>query len=423
MVESEERESASRLEETISKIDDLIAEGDLDGAREAIDGALQAQGSAGELLLLRAEVALESEEYGECISAVEDGLSKIEDDETAAQLLALTGYARFYLDELDQARASFNEAVKKGGAFWSALVGRAMVHEDLLYFRAAMLDLDRAIELDDQEAQPFAIRGSIYLRRGELESARGDFSHAITLDPEDEESRLNLARLLAIDQQTSEAVETLEPLVEEGEDPEFVMPAALLRSQLSLMLGSTDAASEDAQMAIDVAPDEPWGYLQLAASHLTAMNAGDAIAALKEAEDRVDDLRDLPDAYVLRASAYEQLDKPEEAQQLRQEAEGTARLPLIVYGEWLNPAQNIPINPSKPVDVRRLLSQIFGDPSNAPEGYEEAVREVISQVPKMIQDNPGVGQIRVELPHFEGMDEAPRSLVVQVGNKKGAADA
>lgn len=420
MVESQDRSSTSTVQDAIDNIDELIAQGEFEEAEEAIDEAIEAYGSTEELLVLRAEVALESEEYAECVVAVKDALGQVESDEIYGQLLAIVGYAHFYLDELEEARKSFNDAVKRAGAFWSALVGRAMVHEELLYFQAALLDLERAIELDDQEAQPFAIRGSIHLRQGELEAAERDFGHALAMDPYDEESRLNLARLQATARKTSASIETLEPLLDEGVDEEFMVPAALLRSQLSLAMGSTDAALEDAQQAIDAAPDKPWGYLQLAASHLTAMEPGEAIAAIKQAEGLVDDVRDLPDALALRAVAYDQLDKPEKAAQLRDEAEGTARLPGIVYGEWLNPAQNVPLNPNKPLDVRSLLTQLFGDPSLAPEGYEEAVRKVVDQIPQMIEANPGVGQIRIELPRFEGMEGPPQSLVVQVnpGGKK-----
>ena len=411
---TEEETKNAGLDEAIEAIDDHLADGELAAAEEAIKRAIDSHGQAEELLLLRAEVALESDDYEECIVAVDDALKKVDSDYARAQLLEYRGYARFYLDELDEARETFNESIRLGGATWTGLLGRAMVHEECFYFRAAMLDLDRAIAVDDQEAQPFAIRGSIYLRQGNLEKAEGDLAHAVSLDPHDDESRLNLARIQAVGRRTSAAIETVEPLVERGDDPEFVLPAALLRSQLSLTLGSTDAAAEDAEKAAEVAPDEPWGHLQLAACRLTAMQPGEAIAALKEAESKIDDLRDVPDAFALRASAYDQLDKPEKAAEMRAKLQGAARLPGIVYGEWLNPARNIPINPDKPIDARTLMSQIFDDPSQAPEGYEEALNETIDRIPEMIAENPEAGKIQIELPQVEGSEDAPKSLVLQV---------
>ncbi len=414
-----------KVDEAVDGIDELIAQGEFEEADEALEGAIERFGEVEELLVLRAELALEAEEYGECVAAAEYALNNGEeyDDEVRGQLLELKGYAQFCLDDSEEARKSFNEAIRVGGGRWEALLGRAMVHEDLFYDRAALLDLDRAIAVDDQEAQPFAIRGNIRLRSGNLEEAEKDLEHAVDIDPDDEESRLSLARVQATARKTSAAMETLEPLVEGGEDPAYVMPAALLRSQLSLTLGSTDAAREDAEVAIEAAADEPWGYLQLAACELTAMRPGDAISASKKAEATVDDVSQIPDIYALRASAYDQLEKADKAKQMRQKAEGTARLPAVVYGEILNPAQNVPINPDKPIDARTLMEQIFEDPSQAPEGYEEALRQAIARIPELIQQNPGAERLRLNLPQIPGSQEAPKSLVIEVNQRTKSGGA
>lgn len=401
-------------EEAIAAIDELIAEGQLQEAEEAIEQALESYGSDDTLLVLRAELALEGGDAQECVFAVQDALKRVESDEARAQLLAFEGYAHYEADAFEEARAAFNAAVRADGELWTAVVGRAMVHESLGFFRASLLDVARAIELDGEEAQPYAIRGNIMLTSGNVAQAEPDFRKAVELDAGDEESRLTLARILSLAKKSSEAIEVLEPLVDEGEDPDLIAPAALLRSQLSLTLGSTAAASEDAQRAIELWPDKPWGYLQLAACHLTAAQGEDAIVALKTAEELAGDIRDVPDIYALRASAYDMLEKPEKALALREEAEGSPRLPSVVYGEVLNPVRNIPINPNKPIDVRGLLSELFGHPSKAPAGYEKAIRDVVDRLPEIVAQNPGVGRIQIELPQVEGMSGPPRSLIVQV---------
>lgn len=416
-----EQEKAEELVEAIEAIEELVREGDLEEAETRLDAAMETYGQDPRLLVLRAEIALDGEDYEECLIAARHGLGVVEGGPERARLLALEGYGQFYLDQIEEARGLFNEALRVDGGLYTAVVGRAIVHEHKGFLRAALLDVDRAIELDEQESQPFAIRASIYMRMGALPEAERDFARAVELEPDDEDARLQLARLRAVDRRTAEAIEALEPLVEEGEDPDFVVPGALLRSQLSLTLGSTEAAAEDAQRAIDLAPDVPWGYLQLAACHLTAMNAGKALEALKEAAARVNDERDLPDLFVLRASAYEQLEKFDRAKELRDASEGWARLPGVVYGEILNPARNIPINPNKPVDVRSLLGDLFGDPAAAPEGYERAIREVLDRVPEIVAQNPGVGRIQIELPQVAGMEGPPRTLVLQVNQPAQAA--
>lgn len=402
------------IDDALDEIDELIVEGKLEEAEQAVERAIDDHGEVDELVVMRAEVALESGDYQVCVAAVDDAVDGVDDEVVRGQLLELKGYALFYLDDLDEARQTFNTAIRVGEPTWMAVIGRAMVHDEMFYDRAALLDLERAVAIDDQEAQPFTLRGLIRLRNGDLEEAQKDLAHAVSMDPYDEEARLNLARLQAIGGETSAAIETLEPLVDEGDDPDLVMPAALLRSQLSLTLGSAEAAGEDAQKAVDAAPDEPWGYLQRAACRISAMDGGEAIAVLKQAESRVEDIDEIPDAYALRASAYEQLDKPDKAAQMRDKAQGTAKLPGIVYGEWLNPAENVPINPDKPMDARMLMEQIFGDPKEAPAGYEQQLQKIIDSIPQRVAENPEAEKLRIPLPRIEGDDEAPKSLVVQV---------
>jgi tetratricopeptide (TPR) repeat protein len=408
------------LDEALEAIDELVEEGDFEGALRRLDEAVEAFGPNPQLLVLRAEIALEDEDYDECLVAATDGLGRVEEGQDKARLLAIKGYAHFYLDQIEEARLAFNEAVRFDSELYMAVIGRAIVHEHKGHYRAAMLDVERAIALDADEAQPFGIRASILLRSGALAEAEADFKAALERDEAEEEARLQLARLQAVAGRKDEAMETLEALVEEGEDEEFVAPGALLRSQLSLTLGSTEAAAEDAQKAIDLTPDEPWGYLQLAACHLTAMNADKALEALKQAASKVDDERDLPDLFALRAAAYDQLEKFDKARKLREEAEGWARLPGVVYGEFLNPARNIPINPNKPVDVRALLGELFGDPASAPAGYEKAIRDVLARIPDIVAQNPGIGRIQIELPQVAGMQGPPRTLVLQVNQPQGA---
>jgi tetratricopeptide (TPR) repeat protein len=406
------------VEEAVDAIYERIDEGNLEGADERLAAALQEFGEDPELLIVQAELALENDDFLGAAVAAEQSLAKTDDREQVARLKSIEGYARYYLDEMEAARKAFNDAVRADNELPTALIGRAMVHEHLGFLNAAMLDLDRVTEMDDQIGQPFAIRGSIHLRWGNMELAEGDLDHAVRMDPYDEESRLNLARIHALNGDKAQAIELLEPLVEEGEDPDFVAPGAILRSQLSLALGTVDAALEDAEYVIELLPDRPWGYLQAAACHISrGIDGGEAIALLKKAEDTVPSERDLPDLYALRASAYDILGKSDKAAELREEAEGVARLPGFVYGP-LNPAGNIPINPNKPIDIRALLDELFGEASNAPEGYEDVLRQVVDRIPELAQQNPGVGQMRIELPEAPGMIGGSRQLVVSLGQRQ-----
>lgn len=402
------------LQDEVDAIYELIDDGDLAEADARLQAAMQQFGQDPELLVIQAEMTLEEEDYEGAVVAAEQALPKTDDPEQVARLKSIEGYANYYLDKPDAARRAFNAAVRSDPELLTALIGRAMVHEQMGFYNAAMLDLDRVTSVDDQIGQPFAIRAAIHLRWGNTELAEGDLEHAVQMDPDDEESRLNLARLHALQRRTSQALEVLERLVDRGLEPEFVAPGSLLRSQLSLSLGSIDAALEDAMRVVEILPEKPWGYLQAAACHISrGIEGGEAIELLKQAEKCVRNERDLPDLYALRAAAYEILGKPDKAREYREAAEGVARLPGFVYGP-LNPVGNIPINPSKPIDVRALLDELFGEASKAPEGYERVLRQIIDQIPNIAKEHPGVGQIQIELPDAPGMVGGSRQLVVSL---------
>jgi hypothetical protein len=73
------------------------------------------------------------------------------------------------------------------------------------------------------------------------------------------------------------------------------------------------------------------------------------------------------------------------------------------------------MNPNRPVDVRRVLKEVFGDPEDAPEGYAEKVREVLDRVPEMIEQNPEAPEIEVELPPIEPGGESPGEILFRPG--------
>jgi tetratricopeptide (TPR) repeat protein len=414
------QENFDSLESAATAIESLVEDGDLGSAEDLLGEAIQRFGMNDSLLILQAELVLEDEDYRGAIAACKEALDKVKKDHLVAKLLAYKGYAHYYLDELEEARNQFNQSIHHDPELFTAVLGRAMVHEQEGFALATRIDLDRAIFLDDQQAVPFSMRGMLHLRSGATEDAARDLGFALESNPDDEESRLNLARIRAIERRSRDAMELLEPLVEDGEDPELAAPAAILRSQLSLAMGSTEAAIEDAERAIEIMADAPWGHLQLAACHLAAgLDPGKAIEALKQAESHVENIRDLPDVIALRAEAYSQLGKEDREQQNREVLEGTARLPAFVYGP-LNPVGDIPLNPAKPIDIRSLLGEIFGEARNAPDGYENVLREVVSSIPQIIKDNPGVGTIHVELPEAQGMVGGRRQLVIQTGQSQSA---
>jgi tetratricopeptide (TPR) repeat protein len=417
-------ENEGGIDELIEQFDELLAEAQMDEARELIEGAISDNPDEVMLHASLAELEIELENYERGVEIIDGLLEQTEDDEELATLLNLKAYACYYLNDLDLARRTFNRALRHEADLWSGLIGRATVHERMGFLVAALLDLEHAIDIDDQEADPFSLRARIFLKRGEIEQAERDYGYTLESNPYDEEARINLARILARNGNTGGAIELLELLIEEGENTDIVAVGSLLRSQLSMTLGSTGPALEDAQLAIEHWPEHPWGYLQAAACHLASGNPDETIKSLKEAEKYVTNVRDVPDITALRASAYEQLEKHDQARREKAKVEGMPRLPAIVYGGILNPAANVPINPDRPIDIRAILTDLFGNPDRAPKGYEDALRDVVDKIPEIIEQNPGVEKIQIELPEVEGMrGQGARNLVIQVNQNRNQGDA
>jgi len=413
-------ENGGNIEELIEQFDELLADAQMDEARELITSAIEANPEEVMLKASLAELEIELENYAEGVELIDGLLEQTEDDEEIATLLNLKAYACYYLNDLDLARRTFNRALRHDDELWSGLIGRATVHERMGFLVAALLDLEQAIDIDDQEADPFSLRARIFLKRGEVEQAERDFGYTLESNPYDEEARINLARIFARNGNTGGAIELLELLIEEGENSNIVATGALLRSQLSMTLGSTGPALDDAKITIEHWPDRPWGYLQAAACHLASGNPDETLKSLKEAEKHVDNVRDVPDITALRASAYEQLEKHDQARREKAKVEGVPRLPAVVYGPILNPAANVPINPDRPIDIRAILTDLFGNPDRAPKGYEDALRDVVDKIPEIIEQNPGVERIQIELPEVEGMrGQGARNLVIQVNQNQG----
>ena len=422
---SEEFEIGDDIDAIVERFDELVIDDELERAQAFLAAALEEHPGQVKLRAARAELLIELDEPEEGMALIEELLEELDEEEEEeldafVELLNLKAHAHHFSDEYEQARRTFNRTLRLDTEFWSALIGRATVHDRMGFLIAAMLDLDHAIAIDDQEGAPFALRAKIFLKRGQVDEAKRDFGYALDSAPYDEESRLELARIHARQGATGEAIELLEPLIEQGLEDDLVAVGALLRSQLSMALGSAAAAIEDAEVTVERWPDRPWGYLQRAACELSSMNAEQALESLKVAARQVKNLRDVPDIPALRASAYEQLDRLDKASRERAKVEGMARLPAIVYGPILNPARNVPINPDKPIDVRAIMSDLFGQPDRAPAGYEDALRDIIDQIPEIIEDNPGVERIHIELPQVQGMRGEARNLVIQVNQQQQA---
>jgi len=91
---------------------------------------------------------------------------------------------RCALEELDEAIADLNEALKLDSKNASALVERARVWMEKGELNQAIADLSRAIKFEPGDADAYVLRGASFFDEEEYEKAIADFDEAINLGSE-----------------------------------------------------------------------------------------------------------------------------------------------------------------------------------------------------------------------------------------------
>lgn len=119
-------------------------------------------------------------------------------------------------------------------------------------------------------------------RQGSLGKATAAYERALEMDPSDVEAKVSLARLLALEGRTIEAVEYAEQAVDQA--PESPQAWAVL-GMVYDWHGEVDQALEACQHAIELAPDHADAYAYLAEAHADAGNWAEATQNAETALD------------------------------------------------------------------------------------------------------------------------------------------
>lgn len=268
----------------------------------------------------RSEEALEAAE-----SAIDAGWKDAEVFETA-------GWANFSLDRPGAAREHFKRALQFDEDSVTALTGRALALEETDELDRARADLTHAISMEGEDPSLYSMRAEIQIRLGHLEEAERDVRKARELAPSASEHAVDLARLLMVQGEISEGRAVLESDFEEDDDDGAGLDALLLRSHLRLLAGDADAAKRDAIRASNAYPDEAFAFVQLV--HVE-MAEGNLKLAEKAAERAVRLDPSLPDGYMVRGAVRQMLGDAGEAQEdLERAQQAPAELPMFLLGPF-----------------------------------------------------------------------------------------
>ena len=83
----------------------------------------------------------------------------------------------------EEALAHFNRAIQIWPDYGEAYLNRAVAEHDQSQPAAALLDLDKALDLDPESTRAYHERGQIFLESGEARKAIAEFSRSIQVTP------------------------------------------------------------------------------------------------------------------------------------------------------------------------------------------------------------------------------------------------
>ncbi len=123
------------------------------------------------------------------------------------RVLTFLGSTHRALEEVDEARAAFEEAIKVDPDYEEALYNLAALHEKTNPQRSIEL-LERAVLIDSDYCIAHQALGRIYQRRNDLLSAEYHFRRALEIDPADYWANIYLANLFGVQGRNKEADQT-----------------------------------------------------------------------------------------------------------------------------------------------------------------------------------------------------------------------
>jgi tetratricopeptide (TPR) repeat protein len=122
-----------------------------------------------------------SERVEACAKAIDAGpRTRLE----LAQFYASRGDAQYATHALDQAMVDYQKAIELEPRYSRAYVGRGNVLRDRRQFDRAIAEYDHAAELDHDDAEAYLNRGRTWSAKGEHRKAVEDYGRAISLDPQ-----------------------------------------------------------------------------------------------------------------------------------------------------------------------------------------------------------------------------------------------
>lgn len=140
----------------------------------------------------------------------------------------------------------------------SGYVGRAKIFINRGMVKEALLDYDKAVELDPNNVYAWANRSIARVQVGDLAGARSDLAKAEAIDPSFVQNGIGRGMLADIERRPRDAVEAYTRALEQEPDNRYAIEH---RAAAYASLGDTQRALADLTSIVEKRPDDPAAYV------------------------------------------------------------------------------------------------------------------------------------------------------------------
>ncbi|MDE8650956.1 tetratricopeptide repeat protein [Novosphingobium album (ex Liu et al. 2023)] len=140
----------------------------------------------------------------------------------------------------------------------SGYVSRAKVFINRGMRKEALLDYDKAVELDPNNVYAWANRGITRVQVGDLAGARSDLAKAEAIDPAFVQNGIGRGMLADVERRPQDAVEAYTRALEQEPDNRYAIEH---RAAAYTSLGDTQSALADLTSIVEKRPDDPDAYI------------------------------------------------------------------------------------------------------------------------------------------------------------------
>jgi tetratricopeptide (TPR) repeat protein len=217
------------------------------------------------------------------------------------------GFEYYNKGDYDRALVEINKAIELNPQDDKGYNDRAGIYAKLGDLEKAFADLDKAIELNPSSYPAYYNRGRFYLKKRNYKLAIDDFTKFAELDPENHKAYLYRASAYQLAGEYAKAIDDYNVTIRLNPSS---IEAFNDRGFTYIKMGQFDKAKKDLIKALEINPDEPTPHMTMAELYSSTHNLEDACKHLNLAIDKGWDDWDYIENYktldnVRNASCYE----------------------------------------------------------------------------------------------------------------------